>query len=283
MATQRRSGAKRAKAAGSKKKAAPRPKRAAAKRSAGKKRAAKKPRPAKRTRPVKAAAKPRPARAGAPLRKAKAATAKPPKPGAKAAPAQVALRKSARAAAEPKVRPLGVLPPRAIARGVARSATRPMPGRATAARPPAAKPPRPGGAVPGAPGAPGVTEEDYKDFETRLLDERRKVLKEMGHLETTVLKVNPRDSAGDLSAYSFHMADAGTDAMEREKAFMFASAEGRLLMEIDEALRRLFRGEYGLCESCGNAIARARLEAVPYARLCVPCKEKEERANPGAM
>ena len=100
----------------------------------------------------------------------------------------------------------------------------------------------------------------------------------MGHLENTVLKVNQRDSAGDLSGYSFHMADAGTDAMEREKAFLFASAEGRLLLEIDEALRRLYRGEYGICEICGKPIARARLEAMPYARLCVSCKEKEERA-----
>ncbi len=128
-----------------------------------------------------------------------------------------------------------------------------------------------------------MSEHDLKDFETRLLTERRKILKEMGHLENTVLKVNPRDSAGDLSGYSFHMADAGTDAMEREKAFLFASAEGRTLLEINEALRRVYRGEYGVCESCANPIARARLEAMPHARLCVPCKEKEERAHRGAM
>jgi RNA polymerase-binding protein DksA len=128
-----------------------------------------------------------------------------------------------------------------------------------------------------------VSENDLKDFETRLLSERRKILKEMGHLENTVLKINPRDSAGDLSGYSFHMADAGTDAMEREKAFLFASAEGRALLEIDEALRRVYRGEYGVCQSCGQPIARARLEAMPHARLCVACKEKEERAHRGAM
>ena len=127
-----------------------------------------------------------------------------------------------------------------------------------------------------------MTEQDLKEFETRLLEERRKILKEMGHLENTVLKVNQRDSAGDLSGYSFHMADAGTDAMEREKAFMFASTEGRALMEINEALRRLYRGEYGVCESCGQPIARGRLEAMPYARLCVTCKEKEERTQRGA-
>jgi len=108
-------------------------------------------------------------------------------------------------------------------------------------------------------------------------------MKEMGHLETTVLKVNPRDSAGDLSGYSFHMADAGTDAMEREKAFLLASAEGRLLMEINEALRRLYRGEFGVCEICGEPIARARLEAMPYTRLCLACKQKEERESRGAQ
>jgi RNA polymerase-binding transcription factor DksA len=93
--------------------------------------------------------------------------------------------------------------------------------------------------------------------------------------------VNPRDSAGDLSGYSFHMADAGTDAMEREKAFQLASVEGRSLMEINEALRRLYRGEYGTCETCGQPIARARLEVMPHARLCVSCKEQEEKAQRG--
>lgn len=124
-----------------------------------------------------------------------------------------------------------------------------------------------------------MTEKDLEELETLLLAERVRVIKEMGHLESTVLKVNPRESAGDLSGYSFHMADAGTDAYEREKAFQFASNEGRLLLDLDEALRRLYRGEYGSCESCGNAIAKARLEAMPTARLCRDCKEKEEREN----
>lgn len=126
-----------------------------------------------------------------------------------------------------------------------------------------------------------MSEKDFKEFEQRLLAERQRILKEMGHLENTVLKVNQRDSAGDLSGYSFHMADVGTDAMEREKAFLFASNEGQLLKEINEALRRVYRGEYGVCENCGQPIARARLEAMPYARLCLSCKEKEERSGRG--
>ncbi|HEY6867502.1 MAG TPA: TraR/DksA C4-type zinc finger protein [Candidatus Eisenbacteria bacterium] len=175
---------------------------------------------------------------------------------------------------DPAVRPLGVLPPEARARGTERAplaTPRPLPAA------------RGANAVARPPGAQRVTEKDYKEFEERLLVERQKIMKEMGHLETTVLKVNQRDSAGDLSGYSFHMADAGTDAMEREKAFLLASAEGRILMEINEALRRLYRGEFGLCEICGEPIGRARLEAMPYTRLCLACKEKEERASRGAQ
>ena len=177
-----------------------------------------------------------------------------------------------------QVRPIGMLPPESLARPTHRAAPRPV-------MKPSPKPAivRPQPETNRPEGSQRVTEKDLKEFEDRLLHERRRILKEMGHLETNVLKVNQRDSAGDLSGYSFHMADAGTDAMEREKAFLFASAEGRVLLEIDDALRRLYRGEYGSCETCGNAIARARLEVMPQARLCISCKEKEERAQRGAM
>ena len=74
-------------------------------------------------------------------------------------------------------------------------------------------------------------------FEKRLLDERKRVLKELGHYDET-FGSTPQGADGDLSAYSFHMADQGTDAMEREKAFLFASQEGRFLWHLDEALRR---------------------------------------------
>ena len=127
-----------------------------------------------------------------------------------------------------------------------------------------------------------MTEDDLKYFEQRLLTERSKLMREMGHLENTVLKINQRDSSGDLSGYSFHMADAGTDAYEREKAFLFASSEGRQLLEINEALRRLYGGRFGVCEISGNPIARARLEALPWARYTLEVQEqleKEERSR----
>jgi len=75
------------------------------------------------------------------------------------------------------------------------------------------------------------------------------------------------------------MADQGTDSMEREKAFLMASKSGRLLYHIDEALRRIKDGNFGKCQECGEDISTARLEAVPHARLCIACKEKEEQAK----
>jgi RNA polymerase-binding transcription factor DksA len=172
-----------------------------------------------------------------------------------------------------EARPIGALPPDAVARAVK--------GHAPVASKP--RPSLPARDTKPSPGVEGVSEKDFKEFEQRLIAERQKIMKDMGYLESNVLKVNQRDSAGDLSGYSFHMADVGTDAYEREKAFLFASSEGRLLMDIDDALRKLYRGEYGRCEICEQPIARARLEAMPYARLCLACKEKQERENRGAL
>jgi DnaK suppressor protein len=124
-----------------------------------------------------------------------------------------------------------------------------------------------------------LKKKDNDHFEKRLLEERAKLVKELQHLDDTVLNKNQRDSSGDLSAYSFHMADMGTDSMEREKAFLAASSEGRNLLEVDEALRRLYRGEYGVCVNCGTEITIKRLEAVPSTTLCLSCKEKEEKAG----
>ena len=114
-------------------------------------------------------------------------------------------------------------------------------------------------------------------FEKRLLEERRRVLKELGQYSET-FNATPQSADGDLSSYSFHMADQGTDAMEREKAFLFASQEGRFLWHIDEALRRLYRSPetFGVCHNCGQEIDFDRLDALPHARLCITCKQREE-------
>ena len=117
-------------------------------------------------------------------------------------------------------------------------------------------------------------------FEKRLLEERRRALKEIGHHGET-FGTTLQGAAGELTAYHFHMADQGTDAMEREKAFLFASQEGRFLWHLDEALRRLYRSpeSFGKCHNCGADIAHERLDALPHARFCIDCKQREEDAK----
>ena len=122
-----------------------------------------------------------------------------------------------------------------------------------------------------------MTKKNLAYFEKRLLEERARVIKELGHHGET-FGASAQEADGDLSTYSFHMADQGTDAMEREKAFLFASQEGRFLWHIDEALRRLYKSPetFGKCHNCGEEIAFERLDALPHARYCIACKQREE-------
>lgn len=126
-----------------------------------------------------------------------------------------------------------------------------------------------------------MDEEDLKHFEERLLEEREEVLEELGKFDEEYAE-DPQGGIGNPpESYSFHMADEGTDAMEREKKFHFASQEGERLYEIDEALRLLYRTpeDYGQCQECGTEISHERLDAVPYARLCIRCKQREEEVS----
>ena len=124
-----------------------------------------------------------------------------------------------------------------------------------------------------------MNKRELKHFEERLIEERLRLLKELGYFEDKIFSNSQRDAAGDLSAYSVHMADQASDAQEREKAYHMASAEGRLLYHIDEALRRIKEGTYGICLTCGKKIQKTRLEVVPHARLCIECKKAEENGT----
>lgn len=121
-----------------------------------------------------------------------------------------------------------------------------------------------------------MKDRDFGEFEKLLLAERERLVRELDHLDGAYLE-NLKESSGDLSSYSLHLADLGSDAFEREMNFLRSSTEGELLFETMDALRRLYRGEYAVCESCGKRISRKRLLAMPQARLCLRCKTQEER------
>jgi len=124
-----------------------------------------------------------------------------------------------------------------------------------------------------------MTKKQLEHFRKLILEKREKLLHELELLKESGLNSTTKESTGDHSAYSYHMADQGTDTMEREKAFLFASREGNLLYHLDLALERIAKNEYGKCVGCGNEISFERLEAVPHARLCIKCKSSEEKSK----
>ena len=118
---------------------------------------------------------------------------------------------------------------------------------------------------------------DLEKFKQILMDIRQKISGDLKHLENDSLNTNQRDSSGDLSGYSFHMADMATDNFDREFTLGLASNEQQILNMIDVALHKIEEGTYGTCEDCEKAITMKRLTAMPHARLCIKCQEAEEK------
>lgn len=117
------------------------------------------------------------------------------------------------------------------------------------------------------------TRDKYKKV---LLEEKEKILGQINSLSEDTLASSQRDSSGDLSGYSMHMADVGTDNFQRELALGLVSNEQQVLYRIEEALKRIEEGTFGKCETCGKVIKESRLKALPFAAMCISCKEKEE-------
>ena len=124
---------------------------------------------------------------------------------------------------------------------------------------------------------PVLTKEQLEHIENRLLQERKKALRSLG-LFDQMAKKDRASGDSDLAVYTDHMADQGTEAMEREKAALFATKEGRYLYRIEEALRRLYNDpeNFGRCHATGKAISFERLDALPHARYCIEHKRELE-------
>jgi RNA polymerase-binding transcription factor DksA len=86
-----------------------------------------------------------------------------------------------------------------------------------------------------------------------------------------------RAEGSEASAFGMHQADAGSDAYDRDFALSLLSQEQDALYEIEEALKRIESGTYGMCEMSGKPIAHARLEAIPFARYTVECQSQIEK------
>ncbi len=122
-----------------------------------------------------------------------------------------------------------------------------------------------------------MDEQETKRFEKLLLAERDRILRGMNALRGDVLYQTAADRP---SADPAAAADIGTDSFDRENALRRVGAESKELYEIDEALDRIKKGTYGICEGTGEAIPTKRLEAFLAARYCVAYQaelEKQER------
>ncbi|MEE9288542.1 MAG: TraR/DksA C4-type zinc finger protein, partial [Bacteroidota bacterium] len=108
-------------------------------------------------------------------------------------------------------------------------------------------------------------------FKEQILERRKEIIEELEALRENMMDVTTGEYVSENSTYSLHM-EQGTDAMEREKTFLFASREGKYLNQLDDALHRISDGTYGICKICGLTVLKERLEAVPTAQTCAEYK-----------
>ena len=118
--------------------------------------------------------------------------------------------------------------------------------------------------------APGKFRREYKRWKDVLISLRHRLLSEGSHLEEEGLKALEQEVSVD------HMADFGSDSSEQETTLQLIESNSLSLRDVDDALKRIEKGTYGLCEDCEALIPPARLQVLPHARLCIACQEKRE-------
>jgi len=120
-----------------------------------------------------------------------------------------------------------------------------------------------------------MNKRDREKYARLLLEEKLKLLKEIGVEEEYLAKV-AREASGDLSSFSYHMADQSGETYRRELQASLTTEQIRVLRAIDEALKRIHEGSFGKCSKCGEDIQKARLDYVPWARHCITCQRSFE-------
>ena len=133
----------------------------------------------------------------------------------------------------------------------------------------------------------GYGKKDLEHFKQIILDKRDEIIEQLQNLKEQMLDPTTGEYINENSPYSLHMAEQGTDAMEREKTFLYAQRENKFLGYLEDALKRIEAGTYGICVECIDEpqhlcetcplIPKERLEAVPHSQHCLPIKQRQER------
>ena len=133
----------------------------------------------------------------------------------------------------------------------------------------------------------GYSKKDLEHFRKIILERQNEILEQLQNLKDQMMDPTTGEYINENSPYSLHMAEQGTDAMEREKTFLYAQRENKFLGYLEEALKRIDTGTYGICVACIEKpqhlcdtcplVPKTRLEAVPHSQLCLPMKQKQEK------
>lgn len=116
------------------------------------------------------------------------------------------------------------------------------------------------------------SDEELEYFRAIILKKREEADRDLNILMDALKEST--ENASDESAYSFHMADAGTDAQEREKTYMLYNRTRKFIKYLDDALQRINNKTYGVCKVTGKKISKGRLEAVPHTQISIEAKLK---------
>jgi RNA polymerase-binding protein DksA len=157
------------------------------------------------------------------------------------------------------------------ARPRARQATRRSSKPARSGAPRAPRPARPA--------ARPLTRAQIAELKALLEQERDRLLEELEAMEEHAPEVEEQAGMDIGGGYDEDLADVASTTFEREKTIALESSVQATLTQVEEALQRIKAGTYGICQRCGNPIDFARLQVLPYATLCINCKELEEKAS----
>jgi RNA polymerase-binding transcription factor DksA len=130
----------------------------------------------------------------------------------------------------------------------------------------------------------GYSKKELDEFKKIIFDKRTEIIEQLQSLKDQMMDPTTGQYVNESSPYSLHMAEQGTDAMEREKLYLWAQRENKFLGYLDDALQRIDNGTYGICIECIDEpqnlcptcplIPKDRLAAVPHTQHCLQVKQK---------
>ena len=130
----------------------------------------------------------------------------------------------------------------------------------------------------------GYSKKDMEDFRAVINEKRNEIIEQLQALKDQMMDQTTGQYVNENSPYSLHMAEQGTDAMEREKLYLWAQRENKFLGYLDDALQRIENGTYGICIECIDEpqglcptcplVPKERLMAVPHTQHCLQVKQK---------